>query len=65
MAKFLDKVRALTSVLKYFSIFHLPRWENAWAYALSLLATLADSSLDHTYIKYLEASSINEIEKFQ
>lgn len=63
MAKYLDKVQILMSALKYFGIFHIPWCKNVLVDALSWLATLADNFLGQTYIKYLEAHSINEIEE--
>lgn len=65
MAKYLDKVRALTSVLKYFSNFHILRCENTRVDALSRLVTLIDNSLDQTCIEYLGALNIDETEKVQ
>lgn len=41
------------------------RCENALIDALSQLATSAKNSLGQTYIKYLEAPSINEIKEVQ
>lgn len=50
---------------KYFNIFHIPWWENARADTLSRLATLANNTLDQTYVEFLETPSIKETEEVQ
>ena len=63
MMKYLQKVKDITSVLKYFEIFHIPRTENARADALSRLTTTTFNSLGRTFIKYLQQSSIDKVEE--
>lgn len=64
IAKYLHKVWTLTSTLKYFGIFHIPRCENAQVHVLSYLAILADNFLGRTYIEYLKIPSIKKSRKF-
>lgn len=63
MSRYLDKVRSQTFALAYFSISYIFRGKNAKADTLSRLATLVGKTLGRTYIKYLEASSINIAEE--
>ena len=63
MMKYLQKVKDLTSTLKYFKIFHVPRIENARVDILSQLATSSFNSLDRTFIACLEQSSIHKVEE--
>ena len=54
MMKYLQKMKDLTSVLKYFKIFHILRIENARADVLSWLVTTLFNSLSQIFIEYLE-----------
>ena len=62
--KYLQNVKDLTSTLKYFEIFYIPRIKNAQADILSrLTSTSSFNSLDRTFIEYLEQLSIDKVEK--
>ena len=56
-------MKDLTSTLKYFEIFHIPRTENARADTLSRRATSSFNSLDRTFVECLEQSSIDKVEE--
>lgn len=64
MAKYLNKVRALTSGLKHLSISHIPGCENAKTNALSRLMTSTNNSLDRTYIECLKVPALMKSRKF-
>lgn len=53
------------STLQHFGISHILRGESARADIFSRLVILADSILGHSYVKYLEASSINKAKEVQ
>ena len=63
MIKYFQKVKVLTSILKYFEIFYILKVENTRADVLSRLTTTSFSSLDETFIEYLEQSSIDKVKK--
>ena len=63
MMKYLQKVKDITTSLKYFEIFHISRIENARADILLRLATTAFNSLDRTFVECLEQLSIDKAEK--
>ena len=63
MAIYLQKVKDLMMNLRYFKIFYIPKIENARADVLFILVTIAYSSLGRTFMKCLEQSSIDKIEK--
>ena len=52
--KYLQKMKDLTSILKYFEISYILRVENIRADVLSRLTTTSFSLLDQTFIKYFE-----------
>lgn len=58
-------MQTLTSVLKYFGIFHISWCKNARANTLSQLVTLVDSTHGQTYIEFLKIPSTKEAEKIQ
>ena len=63
MIKYLQKMKDLTSILKYFEIFHILRTENARADMLSRLAITFFNLLGRTFVECLEQSSIDKVEK--
>ena len=63
MIKYLQKVKDLTSILKYFKISHISRAENTQADVLSQLATTSFSLLDRMFFEYLEQPNINKVKE--
>ena len=63
MMKYLQKMKDLTFILKYFEIFHIPRIENIQADALLQLATTYFNSLDLTFVECLEQPNIDKVEE--
>ena len=63
MMKYLQKVKDLTSILKYFEIFYISRTENTRVDVLSWLAISSFNSLDRTFVECLEQPSINKVEE--
>ena len=63
MAIYLQEVKDLMMNLRYFEIFYILRIENARANILFRLAMPAYSSLDRTFVEYLEQSSIDKNKK--
>ena len=63
MVKYFQKVKDLAPAFKHFEIFHISGAENAQVDTLFQLATTFSNFLGHAFIKYLEQSSINEVDK--
>ena len=63
IAKYLQKVKDLTSIFGYFEIFYISKEKNARADALSQLAMTSSNLLSQTFIEYLEQSSIDKVEE--
>ena len=61
MMKYLQKVKDITSVFKYFEISYIRKMENAWIDVLSQLATTSSNLLDRIFIKQ---SSIDKVDEY-
>ena len=63
MMKYLQKIKDLTSTLKYFKIFHILKIENARADAFSRLATSSFNLRGRTFLECFEQPSIDKVEE--
>ena len=63
MMNYLQKVKDLTSVFRYFEISHILRIENARSDVFFRFTTTPSNLLGHTFIKYLEQSSIDKVDE--